>query len=144
MKIYCDSSVLIAASVSDHPHHQQAFALMRQVHDKALKAYTSTHGLAEFFAVLTRAPFQPPIYPSEVWQLLSANVLPHFRIVALDAGQYRDVLQNAAAKGWAGGLIYDALHLAAAESANCERVYTFNLRHFRQLTAAGDPRICTP
>lgn len=144
MKIYCDTSVLIAASVADHPQHLQAFALLKQVRDKKHRGYTSTHGLAEFFAVLTRAPFDPPIYPSEAWQLVAGNILPNFDIVALDAEQYQSVLRDAAAKGWVGGLIYDALHLAAAESVPCERIFTFNLRHLRQLVVTGDRRICSP
>ena len=116
---------------------------MKQVQNKKLQGYISTHGLAEFFSVVTRAPLQPPIYPSEAWQLLITNILPNFKLIALDANLYREVLQNAAAKGWAGGLIYDALHLAAADSVVCQRIYTFNLRHF-QILASQDQRICSP
>jgi hypothetical protein len=40
-----------------------------------MEAHISSHGLAEFYAVLTRTPFTPPIYPSEAWQLLTENIL---------------------------------------------------------------------
>lgn len=143
MKIYCDTSVLIAASIADHPHHIQAIALVKQVQGKELEGYVSTHGLAEFFAVITRAPLQPPIYPSEAWQLLTGNILQHFNLISLDAKLYQEVLRKTAANGWTGGLIHDALHLAAAESMACERIYTFNLRHFRIL-ASQNQRICSP
>lgn len=144
MKVYFDTSVLVAASVADHAHHSQAIALLRQVQGKKIQGYISAHGLAEFFAVLTRAPFTPPIYPSETWQMLAQNVLPYFKVVSLDAAQYQAVLQQSSEAGWTGGLIYDALHLAAAESAGCERIYTFNLRHFRELAPEKASKILSP
>ena len=144
MKVYLDTSVLVAASVAGHVHHSQASALLRQVRGKKLQSHVSAHGLAEFFAVLTRAPFTPPIYPSEAWQLLAENILPNFKIIALNAKQYRNVLQQSAKEGWTGGLIYDALHLAAARSVGCDRIYTFNLRHFRQLAPEQSEIVLMP
>ena len=144
MKVYLDTSVLVAASVAGHVHHSQASALLRQVRGKKLQGHVSTHGLAEFFAVLTRVPFTPPIYPSEAWQLLAENILPNCKIIALNAKQYRNVLQQSAKEGWTGGLIYDALHLAAARSVGCDRIYTFNLRHFRQLAPEQSEIVLMP
>jgi predicted nucleic acid-binding protein len=144
MKVYCDTSVLVAASIASHAHHPQAAGLLKQVRGRKLDAVTSAHGLAEFYAVLTRAPLTPPVYPSEAWRLLAENVLPHFQIAALDGNHYRAVWQQASEKGWTGGLIYDALHLAAAENARCKRIYTFNLRHFRQLAPQLQSLICSP
>jgi predicted nucleic acid-binding protein len=144
MKVYCDTSVLVAASVSAHPHHAQSLALLRQVRGGKLKAVISAHGIAEFYAVLTRAPLIPPVYPSEAWRLLAENILPHFHVAALSAAQYTAVLRQAAEKGWTGGLVYDALHLAAASSNHCERIYTFNLRHFLQLAPQLRDAICSP
>lgn len=144
MKVYCDTSVLIAASVSAHSHHAQAAALFRQVRSEKLEAVVSAHGTAEFYAVLTRAPLTPPIYPSEAWRLLAENILPHFHVASLSAAQYTSVLRQAAEKGWSGGLVYDALHLAAATSSHCKRIYTFNLRHFLQLAPQLQDKICSP
>jgi predicted nucleic acid-binding protein len=144
MKIYCDTSVLVAASVSAHPHHAQSLALFKQVRDGKLDAVIGAHGTAEFYAVLTRAPLTPPVYPSEAWRLLAENILPHFHVAALSAAQYTSVLRQAAEKGWTGGLVYDALHLAAATSNHCKRIYTFNLRHFLQLAPQMQDVICSP
>jgi predicted nucleic acid-binding protein len=144
MKVYCDTSVLIAASVSDHPHHAQSISVLRQVRAGRLEGVISTHGTAEFYAVLTRAPVTPPVYPSEVWRLLAENILPHFQLAPLTAAQYTSVLRQAADKGWTGGLVYDALHLAAATSNHCERIYTFNLRHFLQIAPHLGDAICSP
>ena len=35
--------------------------------------------------------------------------------------------------GLVSGVIYDALHLACAESSECKRLYTYNLVHFNRL-----------
>jgi predicted nucleic acid-binding protein len=144
MKVYCDTSVLVAASVSAHPHHAQSIALLRQASAGKLEGVISAHGTAEFYAVLTRAPLIPPVYPSEAWRLLTENILPHFHVATLSAVQYESVLRQAAEKGWTGGLVYDALHLAAATSNGCKRIYTFNLRHFLQIAPQWSDVICSP
>jgi predicted nucleic acid-binding protein len=133
MKIYCDTSVLVASSVFIHPHYAQSLGLLKQVRAGKLEAVISAHGIAEFYAVLTRAPLTPPVYPSEAWRLLSENILPHFEVATLSAADYKSVLRQAAEEGWAGGLVYDALHLACAADTGCKRIYTFNLRHFLRL-----------
>ena len=144
MKVYCDTSVLVAASVLAHPHHAQSMVLLQQIRGGKLEAVISAHGTAEFYAVLTRAPLVPPVYPSEAWRLLNENILPHFHVAALSGEQYKSVLRQAAEKGWTGGLVYDALHLAAATSNQCKRIYTFNLRHFLQLAPQLGDIICSP
>ncbi len=94
--------------------------------------------------MLTRAPLTPPVYPGEAWQILEKDVFPHFKVISLPTGEYRKTLASCAAAGWSGGRIYDALHLAAARRAKCERIYTFNVRHFRELAADLAGRICAP
>ena len=64
MKVYVDTNILIAASVQAHPHHAQAFDLVSNVRDGLLQGCISTHGLAEFYSVLTRAPFSPRVHPA--------------------------------------------------------------------------------
>ncbi len=144
MKVYCDTSVLVAASVAVHPHHPQARALLKQVRAKKLEGVISAHGTAEFYAVLTRAPLTPPVHPSEAWRLLAENILPYFHVASFNSAQYTAVLREAGENGWTGGLIYDALHLAAATSNHCKRIYTFNLRHFLQLAPQLQETICSP
>jgi len=144
MKVYCDTSVLIAGSVLSHPHYPQALALLTQVRARKLEGVISAHGTAEFYAVLTRAPLIPPVYPSEAWRLLAENLLPYFHVAVLSAAQHKSVLRRAAEQGWAGGLVYDALHVASATSSQCQRIYTFNLRHFLQVAPQLHDVICSP
>jgi predicted nucleic acid-binding protein len=139
MKAHLDTAVPVAASVSDHTHHSQALALLQKVRAKEISGYISGHGLSEVYAVLT--PFTPPVYPVEAWKLLSENILPYFQIVILTPKMYVETIQECASKGWIGGKIYDALHLRSARKSACDRIYTFNVRHFRQLAPDLSARI---
>lgn len=133
MRLYFDTSVLVASALKAHVHHTAARLAIEQVLEGSHRGYVAAHGLAEFYAVLTRMPTAPPVYPGEVWQMIEANILPHFTLVTLGAKEYRELLSQSATQGWTGGRIYDALHLRAAQKANCQRIYTFNIRHFREL-----------
>jgi predicted nucleic acid-binding protein len=144
MKVYCDTSVLVAASVASHPHHPQSLAPIKLIRAGKLDAVISAHGIAKFYAVLTRAPLTPPVYPGVARRLLTENILPHFHIATLSAAQHTSVLRQAAERGWTCGLVYDALHLAAATINHCKRVYAFNLLHFLQLAPDLQDVICRP
>ena len=144
MKVYFDTAVLVAASIVDHPHYVQAITALRSVRARKMEAYISCHGLAEVYAVLTRAPFTPPIHPSEAWQLLAENFLPYFEIVSLTAKEYEETIRTCAQRGLGGGRIYDALHIRCAQKAACTRIYTFNVRHFQQLAPELADRMSAP
>ena len=133
MKVFLDTSVIVAALVEDHPHHAQATALLLAAQKKTDQVFISGHSLAEAYAVLTRTPFSPRIYPAEAWQLLEESILAHVQVVALNPAEYRQVIQACSINGWIGGAVYDALHIHAAQTAVCERLYTFNLGEFRML-----------
>lgn len=45
----------------------------------------STHGLAEYYSVITRAPFTPRVHPAEAGRFLDENVLPYFELLAISA-----------------------------------------------------------
>jgi len=144
VKTYFDTTVLVAASVAGHPHHAQALSTLLAVHNKTVTGCVSGHGLSELYAVLTRAPVTPPIYPLEAWKIISANVLANFEMITLTPGMYRDTIESCANHGGIGGGIYDALHLSCARQAACDRVYTFNVRHFQQLAPDLAGRIGAP
>jgi predicted nucleic acid-binding protein len=143
--LYFDTTVVVAASVESHPHHPQAFAVLRQASARQHKASISAHGLAEVYSVLTRAPFEPPVYCNEAWQIIERNVLPYFEILSLSSQEYQEVIRECAMRGWAEGRIYDALHLRCAQKRGCDRIYTFNARDFRELAPESlKPKICAP
>ena len=136
MKIYLDTNVLVAASIQEHQHHLQSFDLVKAVKEGAYEGCISTHGLAEFYSVLTRAPFTPRVHPAEVGRILDDNILPYFELISLSAGDYKAVLRSSTNAGLIGGVVFDALHLHSAQKAGCDRIYTFNVKDFRSLATA--------
>jgi predicted nucleic acid-binding protein len=102
---YLDTNVLVAASVRDHPHYVQSFDLVKDVKEGAVKGYISTHGLAEFYSVLTRTPFNPRIQPADAGRFLEDNLLACFEVVPLSADDYKTVLRSCTQKGLIGGAV---------------------------------------
>ena len=131
--MYLDTNVLVAASVEQHQHHLQSFDLVKAVKEGTIEGCISTHGLAEFYSVLTRAPFTPRVHPAEAGRFLDDNVLPYFELITLSASDYKAVLRSCASAGLIGGVVFDALHLHSAQKAGCDRIYTFNVKDFRFL-----------
>jgi predicted nucleic acid-binding protein len=135
VKVYLDTSVLVAALLEDHPQHARAVALLLSAADGKSRACVAAHGLVELYSVLTRTPFVPRIHPAEARQMIERSVLPRVDVVALTAVEYRQVICDCADSGVSGGAVCDAIHLRAARKAGCERICTLNVRDFRALAA---------
>jgi predicted nucleic acid-binding protein len=58
MKVFLDTSVLVAAVIKQHIAHDRAFALLDQVQNNKNEGIISAHTLAEMYVVLTKLP--PP------------------------------------------------------------------------------------
>lgn len=137
MKICFDSSVLIAALVVQHPQHDLALRCYLRGLGEGIEACCTTHALAECYASLTAMPLKQRIQPAEAHELIAENLIR--RLTILETGQtvYSAAIRNVADLGFRSGMVYDALHLAAAEAASCERLYTFNMKHFLRLEPKG-------
>jgi predicted nucleic acid-binding protein len=130
---YFDTSILVPAAVTGHPHNAPALAVLEELLTKKRRGFISSHSLTEVYSVLTRTPFNPPVYPSEAWQIIEQMILPHMQMVTLTPREYQEVVRNCAVNGWAGGRVHDAVHLRCAQKADCDRIYTFNVKDFRAL-----------
>ena len=130
---YFDTSIVVAAAVTQHPHNAPALAVLEELVSRKHRGYLSAHSLTEVYSVLTRTPFKPPLYPSEAWQIIEQMILPHMELVTLTPKEYREVVRHCAANGWVGGKVHDAVHLRCAQKAECDRIYTFNVKDFRAL-----------
>lgn len=131
MRIFCDTNVLVAAFLMQHPQHHAARPLVERVKAGKDEAYLAAHSLAESYAVLTRLPGVNQVSPRDAWQLISENTLKDFTLITLTATEYAKTIESAAINGIEGGKVYDALLLAAAIKSGAERIYTFNVRHFQ-------------
>lgn len=134
MRVFLDTSVLVAAVVHNHEGHGRALALLDRVQNKKDEGIISAHTLAEVYAVLTRIP--PPNRHSSAQALLSIeeNIVKYFSITSLNGGEYAALLREAALAGIEGGTIYDAILLKCAEKSAAGKIFTLNLRHFQSIS----------
>ncbi|HEY5792030.1 MAG TPA: hypothetical protein VIS74_01950, partial [Chthoniobacterales bacterium] len=70
-------------------------------------------------------------------------VFSRLEVIELAAADYRNALVLSAGRGLTSGVIYDALHVLCAMKSHCERIYTYNVSHFRRL-APEALTICLP
>ncbi|HZY58113.1 MAG TPA: hypothetical protein VFE56_00015 [Candidatus Binataceae bacterium] len=94
--------------------------------------------------MLTRLPLDPPVHSSEAQRMIEENILAHFRLLAPSTRDYREVVGEIATAGLTGGIVYDALILRCAQKQPCDRIYTFNVSHFRRLAPHWEKKICAP
>jgi predicted nucleic acid-binding protein len=144
MNVFCDTTVLVAASLQAHIHHRQSKVTLDRISRGDDAGYTSGHCLAETFSVLSRKPTMPKLSPRDVLAILETNVIPHFTLLVLEAADYRQVLRDMAGIGLGGGRIYDLLHLASARKQVLDRIYTLNQAEWKILAPDLEQRIAAP
>lgn len=132
MKVFFDTSVLVAALVREHPRHERAFDRLRRARSGSDTMLTAGHTLAELFAVLTTLPVSPRIAPGAAARLIGESVEAHAAIVTLTAADYRETLRRVGDFGLSGGIFNDALACCAAVRANADLILTFNTKDFRR------------
>ena len=141
MREFFDTSVLVAAFLGDHPHHQasaKAFVGADKKHSSC-----GVHTLAELYSTLTSLPLKPMIAPEQAILFLQ-DVRSRLALIALDEAEYFAVIEQTAGKRISGGHIYDALLLQCALKAKANTIYTWNLKHFQQLAPDIASTIKTP
>ncbi len=144
MKVFFDTSVLVAAYVPAHPRHERAFARVRRALFGEDRLLTSSHNLAEVYSVLTTLPLSPRIPPSAAARIIRENLELHAEIMPVTVADYRDVVRHLGDAGLAGGIVYDALSFRVAMLAGAEVLLTFNPRDFRRLWPDSGIRIEEP
>lgn len=126
MKRFFDSSILVAAFVSDEVHHSDCLNLISEPVD----ALVYSHGLTECFSILTGSRLGGRVSADQAAALLKRNIAEKMEIVSLTVEEKLDAFAKSQDAGIRGGAIYDFLHLAAARKANADEIYTLNVRHF--------------
>lgn len=98
MQVFLDTSVLVAASESSHPHHAQALPVLRRVARREDQGFIGLHSIAETYAALTRLPVQPRIHPSEAGRIIRENIVRHSTIVPAGEAEYLQALAELQAR----------------------------------------------
>jgi predicted nucleic acid-binding protein len=133
MKVALDTSVLVAALVESHPRHDQAFPWLRKIREVEYQGLIAAHSVVETYTVLSTLPVSPRITPAAAWALLEHSVLPYVRYVDLAEGAVRSLVERLSRRGFAGGIVYDALIAAAAIEGGAEYIVTLNANDFRRV-----------
>jgi predicted nucleic acid-binding protein len=144
MNLFCDTTVLVAASLEAHAHHRPARAVLDAISRGGDAGFASAHSLAETFSVLSRMPTVPKLAPQDVLSILERNVIPHFTLIPLTVADYLLAVRDLAGKGLGGGRIYDLLILAAARKQALDRICTFNEIEWKNLAPDLAPLIAAP
>ena len=144
MQVVCDTSVLVAAMVEQHPGYERAFPWLGRAKRQECECCVTTHSLAELYAVLTTLPVRPKIAPGTARRLIRENVETVARIVQITEKDYQHVLNNMAELDLSGGSIYDALVARIAERLKVDKLLTFNLRDFRRVWPDGHQIVQEP
>ena len=143
MKVLIDTSVIVPALVDQLPNHQAALLALSEFTSEPNEAICSTHSLAECYAVLTALPLARRITPEEAHRLITESVAGRLTVRGPSKADYLEATGMIAQAGLISGAVYDALHVVVAKKSRCERILTYNLRHFRVL--APDPiAVVTP
>lgn len=143
MKVAFDTSVLVAGLHQAHPHHGRASVWTDAVAEGRLSGVVTWHALAELWSVLTRLPGPVRPTPDQALQLVR-RVQGVFDVLSLEPAIYNEALQRCTERGFSSGVVFDALHLVAAERAGADALVTFNGADFRRLALPTSPPITIP
>lgn len=141
MKAYFDTSVLVAALVKEHPHHERAFPYLDQAYVGEMEAVVSAHAVAELYSTLTVLKARPKMTPRQVRRIVEDDVLPYVEVVSLDTADYEAVITRMADLGLTSGAVYDGLHVRAAEKVGADELLTCNGRDFRRMPPRDPTRL---
>ncbi len=133
MKLFCDTSVLVAGCVRRHPHFPRARAVIEAVVQRRDEGVISCHSLAETYSALTSLPLVPRLLPAEAERIIGTNIRPHFRLIPVTAAMYEKAVGACVRQSLPDGKVYDALLLECARKAKGDRIYTFNVADFVKL-----------
>jgi predicted nucleic acid-binding protein len=137
MKVFFDTSVLVAAVVDQLAQHERAFSYFSAALEEGQVCACSPHVLAECYATLTALPLPRRVQPEEARLLIETNFVGKLTVVEMVTNDYREALRRVAGLGLRSGVVYDALHLGCAEKAGYERLVTFNAKDFERLKPKG-------
>lgn len=132
MRLFFDTSVLIAAFIESHPAHEASLKRLNAVRNGRDTFLIGGHTLAELYAVLTRLPVSPRINPALAHRLIEENTR-EAGISVLSAKEYKGLLISMVKDGHTGGIIYDAILLQSAIKAKADVLITLNPADFNRV-----------
>ena len=128
--IAVDTSVVIAALLSWHEHHEAAAVALEAALADPAGAVVPLPTLLEAYAVMTRLPSPHRLRPGDAAEILHSSLADRVRLATLGDADGWPMLKSLADAGVAGGRTYDAHIAACARAAAAGRLVTLNVRDF--------------
>jgi predicted nucleic acid-binding protein len=144
LKVFFDTSVLVAASVEPHPMHERSLVWLKRAKAEELEMLVASHTIAELYGVLTTLPVRPRITPDTALRLILENVRKIAKVVPLSVSDYEATIERLAELGISGGAVYDALIARAAEKSGAERLLALNASDFERVWPEGTSLLSLP
>lgn len=144
MRIFADTSFLVAALVENHPHHNRTKPWVDKITRKEIDLGISSHSIAELYAILTSLPIIPRIPPGTALQMITENIIPNTHIVEFKTLDYLKCLRLATEKGFHGGIMYDLLIGLGFEKFKSEGLLTFNHKDFIRIFSEKKEVVIVP
>ena len=131
MKVFLDTSVLVAGLVDFGPQSAPAQSILHAVAENTLRSpSTAWHCCLEFYSVVTRLPPEFRVSPADAAQLLHEEVIARMTVHDLPRDDRERMFKAAVQDQTAGGRIYDAHIAEVARTAGADVIVTDNRRHF--------------
>lgn len=131
MKIFCDTSVIVAALDTAHPRHAESLRIVQPL--RPGEGICALHSVAECFATLTGMRRGGRVLSPAFVVSALRPILRLFTVQRLDTSDYMRVVERLAHSGWSGGVIYDALIFECAYQAKVDVIFTLDLDDFRRV-----------
>ncbi len=144
MNVMFDTSVLVAATVTDHLHHGVSRPWLEAASAGRIDLFVSCHSLAEFYRVLTSIKSSPQFTTQQVWRILNEKILQFAKIVELTEADYTECLQRLMQAHERGGIVFDAIIVQAALKAKVDHLLTLNDSHFTRLRSNHAGEVINP
>lgn len=134
MKVFFDTSVIIAAFINVHPKHEKSLRWLQRVKKKEIEGIISVHSLIESYSILTTLPLSPKIYPLLAVDLIKENILKNFVVVKYNTTDYIRLLDEFSSGNIIGGASYNGLILYVARKIKIDRILTLNVNDFIRIS----------
>jgi len=144
MKIFFDTSVLIAGMLEAHPMHEKSFSWLKRAKAKEFDWGICSHTFAELYATLTAMPLRPRITPEIVLNLIHENIEGQAQVITLTGREYMEVIKNISKLNLPGAVIYDAIIAQAAEKFKADHLLTNNQKDFSRIVPRRDSFLIFP
>jgi len=141
VRVFLDSSVMIAAFWGDHADHDRSLRVFAELNRQT--GSCAMQSVTDVYAAMTALPIHLPPAPEQAL-LFVEGISERLTIISLTEAESINAIRDSADRHLAGGHVYDALVMASARKSGADIIYTWDPGHFRRIAPDLADRIRTP